>query len=131
MTERELIDALCELRPTWAARRDEIHAAGIYHVDGGSLATELVDAVLAGADEPWMRRAFEVIERALEAGTEGTRTLVVIGLFEAMQNAVYERADPPDVLDAWLHPASQRAWGDLIESWTGRGIRTVAAWRAR
>lgn len=129
MTERELIDQLCDLRPDWSERRAQIHELRMYYVDGATLGRELVEAVLAGRDEPWMRAAFEVIERALDIGTQGTQNLVVVGLFEAMQGPVYERARPSEVMDGWLGLLSQTAWADLIEGWTGTGIRTIAAWR--
>ncbi len=129
LTERDLIDALCELRPEWTERRAAIHEAHIYYADGAELGRELVEAVLARRDEPWMRAAFAVLERALDVGTKGTANLVVVGLFEAMQNPVYERAIPSNIMDRWLGPLSQMAWEDLIEGWTGKGIKTIAAWR--
>jgi hypothetical protein len=127
--ERELIDALCDAQPEWSARRAAIHEAAIYYVDGADLGRELIEAVLAGRDAAWMRRAFEVIEEALVRGTAGTRNLVVVGLFEAMQGPAYRRAEPPDLLDAWLGAASRAAWADLIEGWTGGGVRSIEAWR--
>jgi hypothetical protein len=127
--ERELIDALCGVRPEWAARREEIHEAELYYVDGAGLGRELIEAVLDGRDAPWIRRAFDVIEAALERGGPRAKNLVVTGLFEAMQGPVYRRADPPDLADAWLGAASRKAWADLIEGWTGEGIRSIEAWR--
>jgi hypothetical protein len=129
--DRTFIDALCDVSPDWQPRREEIHENAYYTVDAAQLGRELVEAVLAGKDEPWMRKGFGVIERGLGIGTERTQTVIVTGMFEAMQNHVYEHADPPDLLDAWLGPRSQKAWADLIEGWTGQGIRTVAAWRAK
>lgn len=129
MDERELIDALCGVRPEWAARREAIHEAELYYVDSASLGRDLIDAVLEGRDAPWMRRAFEVIEAALGRGSPGARNLVVTGLFEAMQGPAYRRADPPDLVDAWLGAASRKAWADLIEGWTGEGVRSIEAWR--
>lgn len=129
MTEREFIDALCDVRPEWDGRRMQVHDNEIYYVDGAHLGSELAMCVFAGRDEPWMTQAFAVIERALVVGTEPTRNLVVVGLFEAMQARAYRAADPPDVLDAWLGPASRNAWALLIEGWTGRGVRTIEAWQ--
>jgi len=127
--ERQLLDALCDVRPEWRARRDAIHRSGLYYVDGARLGGELIEAVLDGLNAPWMRAAFEVIEQALERGSPSTRTLVVVGLFEAMQGPAYRRADPLDLADAWLGAASRAAWADLIEGWTGDGIRSIEAWR--
>ena len=129
MDERDLIDALCDARPAWGAHRDQIHEAEIYYVDGARLGRELIEEVLAGRDAPWMRRAFEVIEAALVRGSPATRNLIVVGLFEAMQGPAYRHADPPDLIDAWLGVASQAAWADLIEGWTGAGVRSIEAWR--
>jgi hypothetical protein len=127
--ERDLIDALCGVRPEWAARRDAIHEADLYHLAGARLGRELIEAVLGGRDAAWMRRAFEVIEAALARGTPGAKNLVVTGLFEAMQGPAYRRASPPDQVDAWLGAASREAWADLIEGWTGEGVRSIEAWR--
>jgi hypothetical protein len=43
-----------------------------------------------------------------------------------MQGPAYRRADPPDLADAWLGAASR---ADLIEGWTGDGIRSIEVWR--
>ncbi len=129
VTERELIDQLCDLRPEWTERRAEIHEGQIYYVDGADLGRELVEAVISGVNEPWVRAGFAVIERALTTGTELTKNLVVVGLFEAMQGPAYHHAEPPDLVDGWLGPLSLAAWADLIEGWTGEGIRSVAAWK--
>jgi len=127
--EQDLVDALCDLRPEWSARREAIHRAGLYYVDSAHLGRELIEAVLDRRDAPWVRRAFEILEQALERGSAATRNLVVVGLFEAMQGPAYRRADPPDLAEAWLGPASRAAWADLIEGWTGAGIRSIEAWR--
>jgi hypothetical protein len=129
VTERELIDQLCDLRPTWAELREQIHEERAYFEYGTDFGRELVGAILAGEDLPWMRGACAVIERAIEHGNEATKGLVVTGMFESMQNRVYAKANPPDLMDDWLGPHARMAWADLIEGWTGQGVRTVEAWR--
>jgi hypothetical protein len=119
MTERELIDQLCDLRPEWAERRAEIHDRGTYYADGAALATELVATVIGGQKEPWMRKACAVIERALQVGTSGTQTLVVTGLLEAMQNMVLRESPARDVMLDWLGPRSYAAWAELSAFWNG------------
>jgi hypothetical protein len=131
MTERELVDALCDLRPEWDARRAELHAEQIYYAHIGTLGQELARAALEPLREPWIERAFTVIEHALEVGTTGTENLVVVGLFEAMQNVAYAHPAPGHVIEDQLGLLSRVAWEDLIEGWTGAGIRTISAWRER
>jgi len=96
-------------------------------VDCATLAHELARAAMKGDDASWTTRAFGVLERGV---TEGglVSNLVVVGVFEAMQSDAY-RGEPPDAIERRLGPASLAAWADLIEGWTGAGIRTVDHWR--
>jgi hypothetical protein len=128
VTEREFIEALCAVRPAWSARRSAIHAEALYYVDGAALGRELFRAALRGSRETWISAAFEVLEWALRDGTDETRNLVVAGFVEVMQNEAYQHPDS-SAAEMLLGPSSRKAWSDLIESWTGGGVRTMDAWR--
>jgi hypothetical protein len=119
---------LCRTRRRWRRRLPEILRDELFYVSIASLGHELVQAVIRGDAGP-ARRAFGVIERCLAAGNADTTNLMVVGLFEAMQNDAHARLEPPDALDDWLGPRSRGAWADLIEGWTGKGIRTIEQWR--
>lgn len=100
------------------------------YFDLGAYGRRLVRAIAEGRNEPWMRLAFQAIEEGIVEGG-ATANLVVAGLFEAMQNAAFATLEPPDALDDWLGPRSVEAWRDLIEGWTGPGIRSMDAWRRK
>ena len=128
MTPRELMDALCDCRSEWAGRREAIHEDALYYVSIAEFGHELFTALVEGEAGEWASRAFEVIERAFDS--EETATLLVTGMFEPMQNDSYRRG-PDDLVESRLGPRALRAWANLIEGWTGAGIRTVAQWRAK
>lgn len=128
MTPREFMDQLCLCRTRWTARRDAIHASGVYYVDVAALGHELMRAVQSGCKHPWVFRCFDVIENGLCDGDDATKNLIVVGLFEAIQGDAY-RHGPHDLIESKLGPRSLDAWAALIEGWTGKGIRTVEHWR--
>jgi len=128
MDARAFVDLLCEVKQRWRERRSAIHAEQLYYVSTATLGHELMEAVGRGDHEAWMARAFAAIERGLSEGDEATKNLVVVGMFEAMQGDAY-RMEPPDVVDRWLGPSAKAAWADLIEGWTGEGIRSIEHWR--
>ncbi len=117
MTPRDFVDQLCSLRPAWAARRDEIHANAIYYADAPDFGRELLEAARDGVTEPWVAEGFALIERALGAGDQSTQNLVVIGLFEAMQNFAIRQSVPAEVIERSLGPGSRKAWAELTVFW--------------
>ena len=54
---------------------------------------------------------------------------MVAGLFSAMQNKAYDDLNPPDQINNFLGRVSLQHWEDYIEGWTGKGIRTIEAWK--
>ncbi|MFN8608071.1 MAG: hypothetical protein U0931_11110 [Vulcanimicrobiota bacterium] len=71
-----------------------------------------------------------MVERVFHEGDDEAKTLCVVGLFESLQNQNY-REGSADLVESQLGPLSMLAWSDLIEGWSGPGIRTVAQWRSR
>jgi len=80
---------------------------------------------------PWVQDVFDGIEHVLIHGDEGAQNLVVVGLMEAVQGWAYQAGQAGDRYEAKLGPHSAKAWADLIEGWTGKGIRTLEAWRKK
>ena len=88
-------------------------------------------AFQSGCPAPWVQGVFDAIEHVLAHGDDPAQNLVVVGLFEAVQGDAYAAVPAGDAYEARLGPASRRAWADLIEGWTGSGIRDLAAWRKK
>jgi hypothetical protein len=129
VTPTEVIAALASCRSEWQRELPRIAEDQLFYLDVATFGRDAFRALLEGRDEPWIAELFGVVERALIEGDENARELIVVGMFEAMQNANHAQG-PDDLIEARLGPRSGTAWGDLIEGWTGPGVRTVAAWRA-
>lgn len=66
-------------------------------------------------------RIFESAETIFKNGDETTHSLIVVGLFEGIQNVGgWHKVDYYTGFDQWLKPESKKAWDDLIESWEGK-----------
>lgn len=116
---------LAACRRAWRDARDR----DLPYVQIASWGHDLTLAVGSGCSDPWVHEVFRVIEAAMVSGDPETKNLVVVGMFEAMQGDAYRTFVPPDRLDEWLLPASLAAWRDLIEGWTGKGIRSIEHWK--
>lgn len=84
-----------------------------------------------GCQAPWIQGVFDAIEHVLAHGDEAAQNLVVVGLFEAVQGDAYHAGPVGDRYEARLGPNARQAWDDLIEGWTGTGIRDLSAWRRK
>ncbi|WP_224243219.1 DUF7674 family protein [Hyalangium gracile] len=129
-TSRDFIDALIDCRLKWRARRGRIHAEHLYYVAIADLGRELFAALLGGCKAPWTEHVFQVIEQVFEKGDAEAQNLCVVGLFESLQGQSHGQG-PADLIERRLGPRALAAWGDLIEGWTGQGIRSVQQWRAK
>lgn len=84
-----------------------------------------------GCRAPWVQGVFDAMEHVLTFGDASAQNLVVVGLFEAVQGDAYRAGEIGDRYESALSVRSRRAWQDLIEGWTGTGIRDLAAWRKK
>jgi hypothetical protein len=107
-----------------------VQRTGIEMIDLAAFGRRLVHAISQPANEAPVRQAFAIIEERIARGGAERRTLVT-AMFEAMQNEAFANLEPPDALDDHLLPRSLEAWRALIEGFTGAGVRSIAAWRAR
>jgi hypothetical protein len=130
MTPPQLIDQLAVCQHQWAKRLPQIHVPTnrAYYITISEFGYHFFATLLKNPSQSWLDRFFITIEHALKNGDEQTKNLVVVGLFESLQGQNYHQG-PDDLIESRLLPHSLQAWSDLIEGWTGPGIRTVAQWR--
>lgn len=94
-----------------------------------ALGREHFAAFANGCHAPWIAAVFTAIEQILCDGDHDAQNLIVVGLFEAVQGVAYRAGIVGNAYEAALLPRSRKAWADLIEGWTGAGIRDLNAWR--
>ncbi len=111
--------------------RERARQAWLDYVGIAELGHRHFAAFASGCSAPFVRGVFEAIEHVLQHGDEGAQNLVVVGLFEAVQGDAYHAGAVGDRYEASLGPCARKAWADLIEGWTGAGIRDLAAWRKK
>ena len=67
-------------------------------------------------DNSCFDKIFENAELILNKGSESTQNLIIVGLFEAIQNVGgWHKVDYYKGFDKWLRPHSKKAWDDLID----------------
>lgn len=76
----------------------------------------------------WLQRVLEVSEHHYVHHPD-CRNLILVGLFESLQTGAYSNVAFSKSVDRFLGPQTAVAYADLIEGWTGSGVRTVEAWR--
>ena len=118
---------LAESWPPWAARPRAVQGDPLY-VAIAELGHAICQALREG-EAGDLVPFFDALERAFEGGDAEALNLLGAGLFEAMQGDAYRLFEPADQLDDWLGPRALAAWRDLIEGWTGRGVRSITSWR--
>ena len=63
-------------------------------------------------------KIFENAELILNEGSETTQNLIIVGLFEGIQNVGgWHKVDYYTGFDKWLKPKSKKAWDELIDFW--------------
>lgn len=62
---------------------------------------------------------FDKVETLLIECDSETENLIVIGLFESLQNICGTETDYHFVFNPWLRPISKEKWDKLIDSWEG------------
>ena len=62
---------------------------------------------------------FNNIEEILQNSDHYVAELIVIGLFEDIQNAGSAELDYYSGFDKWLKPLSKKGWDELIDFWEG------------
>ena len=62
---------------------------------------------------------FDKVETLLIDSDSETENLIVVGLFESLQNICGTETDYHFVFNPWLRPISKEKWDKLIDSWEG------------
>ena len=63
-------------------------------------------------------KVFENAELILNKGSETTKNLIIVGLFEGIQNVGgWHQVGYYKGFDKWLRPNSKKAWDDLVDFW--------------
>lgn len=128
MTPEQLMDQLLDCLSAAPEVREQIHRQRTYYVSIADLGYTLFSTLLQCPETDWCPQFLIALERALVEGDEETRNLVAAGLFESLQSQSY-RTGPADLLESRLGRQSLEVWSDLMEGWSGPGIRDVATWR--
>ena len=84
-----------------------------------SAAARWLAARARDGDESCLPAIFEVAERVLVDGTKSARDLIVVGLFEALQNHNVTGGVEWSLWERYLGPLSRDAWQALIDFWGG------------
>ncbi len=129
MTNEEIMEIICAHNPDWekAWKKSDFLNYGTI----AEIGAELIEDVAKGKNLDRVKAVFEDIEQMLSKLTgyeniEG-RSLIGAGMFEAMQNHGLFMFKPKqmDAMDEFFGPVTLKSWQDLIEDWSGKGIRTM------
>lgn len=128
--EQIILAQICAPSLEWQKRYVENEHYGAY-VRIADLGREIVHDVSKGKNTKLIKAFFLCLEEVLvqNEGDIAIYSLIGAGLFEAMQAAAYRSLQPPNLLERYMNEKSLRVWGDILEGWNGKGIRTIDAWR--
>jgi len=88
------------------------------YIDIGDISRFIVEKKKSGQTENF-EQFFENVEDIMMHGEHYVQELIVIGLFEDIQNIGGSEIDNYHSLDKWLKHNSLKAWRELIDSWEG------------
>ncbi len=91
----------------------------LYYIDVGDIAQFIVEKKKAG-DISKFNMFFENVEQILIYGDDYVKELIVIGLFEGIQNIGDDEIGYYKSFDHWLKLNSLKAWRGLIDDWEGK-----------
>jgi len=88
------------------------------YIDIGDISRFIVEKKKSGQTENF-EQFFENVEDIMMHGEHYVQELIVIGLFEGIQNIGGSEIDYYHSFDKWLKNNSLKAWRELIDSWEG------------
>ncbi|RZK28690.1 MAG: hypothetical protein EOO61_21715 [Hymenobacter sp.] len=96
----------------------------LYYLDMSEISRFIVDKIKAGQTS-FFKEFFNQIEFILSNCDDYVGELIVIGLFEGIQNVGGKDINYYQSFDQWLKPLSKQNWDELIDFWEGQD------WRAK
>lgn len=90
----------------------------LVYIDIGDISRFIVEKKRLGQTENF-DTFFENVEEIMILGDDYVKNLIVVGLFEGIQNIGGSEIDYYQSFDKWLKSSSLKAWRDLIDSWEG------------
>ncbi len=118
---------ICNLYPDWKKKYEQPDRLNYFLI--AEIGRELLNDLIENKSSVRIKKVFEKIEDLLTNATFEVSSLIGAGMFESMQNDAYERLNPPDLLNQFMGPIALSHWEDIIEGWTGTGIRSIADWK--
>jgi len=88
------------------------------------IARFLVEKIKAGQTS-FFNDFFNQVELILSNCESYVEDLIVVGLFEGIQNIGGKDIDYHQGFDKWLRPVSKQKWVNLIDSWEGPSWRNT------
>lgn len=130
LKEKMILAKLCASSLAWQKRYAENEYYGEY-VRIADLGREIVYDIAKGRNLKLIKTFFVCLEEILAEyeGDIAVTSLIGAGLFEAMQAAAYSSALPTNLVEKHLGKKGLVFWGNIIEGWCGKGVRTIDAWR--
>jgi hypothetical protein len=95
----------------------------IDYCDIGEIARFIVDKLKVGQTELF-EPFFANVENVLSDCDTRVENLIVVGLFESIQNICGTEIDYHYVFNSWLKKLSKTKWDELIDSWEGKEWRS-------
>ncbi len=86
------------------------------YIDIADISRFIVDKKKSGQTENF-ETFFKNVEELMTLGDDYVKNLIVVGLFEGIQNIGGYEIDYYKSFDKWLNKNSLKAWRDLIDSW--------------
>lgn len=93
------------------------------YIDIGIIARFIVDKLQAGQTEIF-QSFFDKVEEILNECDTRIENLIVVGLFESIQNICGTNIDYHFVFNPWLGKLSKTKWDELIDTWEGNEWRS-------
>lgn len=93
------------------------------YIDIGEIARYINNNLKVGQTQ-FFQTFFETVEHILKNCDSYIEDLIVVGLFESIQNISGSEINYQSGFDNWLQPLSKLKWDNLIDSWEGNEWRT-------
>ena len=102
--------------------KDDI-SARLDFCDIAEIARFIVDKLKDGKTE-LLEPFFANVENVLNDCDNRVENLIIVGLFESIQNICGTEIDYHYVFNSWLKKLSKTKWDELIDSWEGKEWRS-------